>query len=428
MLDDPAVDHHRVHVAALRLEDDVAVRVEQREHHRRGVVLDQHDVRLLARLQAPGQRVQAERLRPAPGGPVDHLLGAQVVVGHGLVPAVGLQVLAGAVRAQRGPHGGEQVGAPPDAGVHRQRDGDAVLAQLPGGRVALAGALLALGGHRRRAAGRRDPVVGVGRQAWPRARRSCDGVMNPCSCMSRMPSSLVAPHTPAWVVTGTPRSRATSNAARSGNSGLPGTSKAIWKPSMSLPPPNRLVTKSRNSGVADHSHGPCLDVAVGEDEPPGHLLQRVHRGLRVVGGLQAVRPVHGGGHAGVDRLDRAQQVARVDVLRPERLAPLQVVPDEVLGERPVGAVAAHRRLPHVPVGVDHARHEDAAGRVDLGRALGHLQAGADRGDPLAGDQHVGAVHDVMRVVHGQHGRVAEHQSAGPASGRAGGRRGWMRLS
>ena len=39
---------------------------------------------------------------------------------------------------------------------------------------------------------------------------------------------------------------------------------------------------------------------------------------------------------------------------------LEVVPDEVLGQRPVGAVAAHRGLPHVPVGVDHAGHDDAA--------------------------------------------------------------------
>ncbi len=81
--------------------------------------------------------------------------------------------------------------------------------------------------------------------------------MKPCSCISRMPSSVVTFHTPACVVTGTSRSRATSNAAFSGNSGLAGgTSKAIWKPSMSVPPPlNRLLTKSRNSGAADHSHG-----------------------------------------------------------------------------------------------------------------------------------------------------------------------------
>ena len=83
------------------------------------------------------------------------------------------------------------------------------------------------------------------------------GVMNPCSCMSRMPSSLVAPQTPACVVTGTPSSRATSKAARSGNAGSPVTSKAIWKPSMSPRPSKRRRKKLRNSGEADHSQGPC---------------------------------------------------------------------------------------------------------------------------------------------------------------------------
>ena len=72
-----------------------------------------------------------------------------------------------------------------------------------------------------------------------------------------MPSSLVAPHTPAWVVTGAPSSRATSKAARSGNAGSPVTSKAIWNPSMSLPGVMRRYTKSRNSGDVDHSHGPA---------------------------------------------------------------------------------------------------------------------------------------------------------------------------
>ena len=83
------------------------------------------------------------------------------------------------------------------------------------------------------------------------------GVMKPCSCMSRMPSSLVAPHTPACVVTGTPSSRATSKAACSGNAGSPVTSNAIWKPSMSLRPPKRRSMKRLKSGDVDHSHGPC---------------------------------------------------------------------------------------------------------------------------------------------------------------------------
>src|SRR5918994_1375182 len=188
---------------------------------------------------------------------------------------------------------------------------------------------------------------------WP-------GSMKPCSCMSRMPSSLVAPQTPACVVTWTPSSRATSNAAFSGNSGSPVTSKAIWKPSMSSLEPKRRSTKDRKSFEVDH--------------------------------LQAVRPVDGGGHTGLDRLEPRKQVARVDVLRAEDLAPLEVVEDEVLGERPVGAVAAQRGLPHVPVGVDHARHHDAAARVDLGGALGYFETRTDGLDAVADDEDVGVGH------------------------------------
>jgi hypothetical protein len=83
------------------------------------------------------------------------------------------------------------------------------------------------------------------------------GVMNPFSCMSRMPSSFVAPQTPACVVTGAPSSRATSNAGRSGKAGSPVTSNAIWKPSMSSPGVKRRPTNAAKSGDADHSHGPA---------------------------------------------------------------------------------------------------------------------------------------------------------------------------
>ena len=48
------------------------------------------------------------------------------------------------------------------------------------------------------------------------------------------------PYTPAWVVTGTPISLATSKVAFSGNAGSsPGMSKAIANPSMSPLPSNR---------------------------------------------------------------------------------------------------------------------------------------------------------------------------------------------
>ena len=86
VLDDLAVDEHGVHVAAAGLVDDVAVRVQHREADRRVVVLDQHQVGLLADLDAADRRVEAEGLRAAPGGVVHHVLGAQEVVGEGLVP------------------------------------------------------------------------------------------------------------------------------------------------------------------------------------------------------------------------------------------------------------------------------------------------------------------------------------------------------
>ena len=79
--------------------------------------------------------------------------------------------------------------------------------------------------------------------------------MKPFSCMSRMPSSLVAPQTPACVVTGTPSSRATSNAGFSGNAGSPVTSKASWKPSRSSPLPMSRRGEVAELGVAVHSAG-----------------------------------------------------------------------------------------------------------------------------------------------------------------------------
>src|SRR5580700_4633228 len=80
VLDHPAVDHDRVHIAPLRLEGDVPVGVQQREHDRGIVVLDEDDVSLLARLECPDDRVEAQRLRAAARGKVDYVLCPQVTV------------------------------------------------------------------------------------------------------------------------------------------------------------------------------------------------------------------------------------------------------------------------------------------------------------------------------------------------------------
>jgi len=150
-----------------------------------------------------------------------------------------------------------------------------------------------------------------------------------------------------------------------------------------------------------------LDVAVGEHEAAGHGLQRVDGGVGVLHGLQAVRPVHDSGHAGVEGLDRGQQVARVHVLGAEEPPGLQVIPDEVLGQRPVRAVAAHRGLPHVPVRVDHAGHDDSVGRVDHDRAVRRVQTGPDGHDAVPGDQDVGAREHVVPVVHREYRAAAQ---------------------
>ena len=87
---------------------------------------------------------------------------------------------------------------------------------------------------------------------------------------------------------------------------------------------------------------------------------------------------------------------------------LEVVPDEVLGQGPVGAVATHRRLPHVPVGVDHARHDDPAVRIDLEGVVGGGEPVAHLRDAVPDDEDVPAGEHRVCVVHREHRGVPEH--------------------
>ena len=138
-------------------------------------------------------------------------------------------------------------------------------------------------------------------------------------------------------------------------------------------------------------------VAIPQHEPAGDLTERLKRRLAVLGRAKAVRPVERRRHTGVDRLEGREEIARVDVFGAEDLSPLQVVEDEVLGERPVPAVPAQRRLPHVAMRVDEARGEDAAGGIDLESAFRHLELLADGLDPVADNEHVGALEDARGV-------------------------------
>src|SRR6185503_12126926 len=78
----------------------------------------------------------------------------------------------------------------------------------------------------------------------------------------------------------------------------------------------------------------------------------------------AVRPVDDGGDSGVERLQRAQVVADVDVLGSVSRAEGADDRAEVLIQRARGHAAPQRGLPQVPVGVDEPGGDDAPGRVD----------------------------------------------------------------
>jgi hypothetical protein len=102
----------------------------------------------------------------------------------------------------------------------------------------------------------------------------------------------------------------------------------------------------------------------------------------------------------------------MDVLGTELLAVLEVVPHEVLRQRPVRAVRPHRGLPHVPVRVDHAGHHDAAGGVDLLRPLRDVESRTDRFDPITDEEDVGVLVNGVPVVHREHGAATQDQRPG----------------
>ena len=107
--------------------------------------------------------------------------------------------------------------------------------------------------------------------------------------------------------------------------------------------------------------GPPLGAdrdAVRVDGADAGFGQAADRRVGVLRRVVDVRPVEQRRDAGVERLERADQVRDVDVLGAVLDADVVEHPGEVLVERAAREDAAHRRLPRVPVGVDEARHDD----------------------------------------------------------------------
>ena len=163
--------------------------------------------------------------------------------------------------------------------------------------------------------------------------------MNPFSCISRMPSSLVAPQTPACVVTGEPelaghleRRPLRERRVAGDVEGQLEAEQVAGAGTAAL----EEVADGRVGGPLPRARpGCCRRRARTGPAPPAARRPRRRRGRRVCSPCDqstvVVTPASSDSQAD-------EQVAGVDVLGAERLAVLEVVPDEVLGQRPVGAV------------------------------------------------------------------------------------------
>ena len=141
-------------------------------------------------------------------------------------------------------------------------------------------------------------------------------------------------------------------------------------------------------GVIVRAVGPPLlradRDAVRVDGADARFGQAADRLVRVIGRVVDVRPVQQRRDAGVERLERADQVGGVDVVGAVLRADVVQHAGEVFIEGAAREDASHRRLPGVPVRVDESRHDDAVGRVDdfgvagLDRAADRLDRGRSR--------------------------------------------------
>jgi hypothetical protein len=162
-------------------------------------------------------------------------------------------------------------------------------------------------------------------------------------------------------------------------------------------------------------------TAVGEDGAGPRLAQSFDRRVGMLGSGEVVGPVEQRRDPRVERLDRAEQVPYIGVLGTEVAGEAGVQAGHVLAEGPVAGDRPQLRLPGVAVGVDEARHHDRAARVDHRRPFRGLEVGADRGDPLAFDEDVGALEVADLAVEREDGAAldqgAGHQSwVEPAAG------------
>jgi hypothetical protein len=131
----------------------------------------------------------------------------------------------------------------------------------------------------------------------------------------------------------------------------------------------------------------------------------------VLGRVVDVRPVEERGDACVDRLQRAEVVARIDVLGPVRRSQLVEHEVEVATQAHVGGDAAYDGLPRVPVRVDEAGDDDAVLSVDH-FGIARVERTAHRRDLVVLDEDVSAVHVADLRIHAEDVTASEQNPVG----------------
>src|SRR4029453_6981769 len=167
--------------------------------------------------------------------------------------------------------------------------------------------------------------------------------------------------------------------------------------------PADVVARDRDLAVVPVVVQGGVGAAVGVLGPDAGLLEPLDGGVGVLGGVVDVRPVDQGRDAGVDALQRAGQVAGVDVLGPVEGGEGVEDLNEVGAEGGVGGAAPDGRLPGVPVGVDEPGDDDPAAGGE------HLGVGVD----LGGDLGAAPRRQVAEVgIHGQDGATTQQEPVG----------------
>src|SRR2546421_1040701 len=282
--------------------------------------------------------------------------------------------------------------------------------EQPRGRIALTGVMLAFSRHRGGAARRRYAVIGVIGKC---CRMHIDGGGGHESMFVHQTDAIIVGSAPNTGVGRHGQVKVTRNLER----GLLGEGRVAGNVEGKLHAQHISTSVNATSNEVGKLRGLCPlpgsaeQVAVSEDEPTRNRFKRVDCRIGVFDRLQAMRPVDRCGDASVYGLNRGQEIAGINILRTEDLAPVQVVELEIVREGPVGTEPTECCLPHVAVRVNPARHENAVGRVDLYRAIRYDELSSNSRDAVVDDEGIAALDHPKRWVDGQHGGVTEYHRA-----------------